>query len=69
LVASALLPEEAILVEVLETDAGRHIDEVLELLDTQLASSEVFTALFELEFAGRMRSMPGKRYVREKGRD
>ena len=31
------------------------IDEILDLLETQLTSSEVFTALFELEMAGRMR--------------
>jgi DNA processing protein len=30
----------------------------------QLTSSEVFTALFELELAGRIRSLPGKNYVR-----
>jgi DNA processing protein len=34
------------------------------LLETQLTSSEVFTALFELEMAGRVRQLPGKNYVR-----
>jgi DNA processing protein len=40
------------------------MDEILELLEMQLTSSEVFTALFELEMAGRIRSLPGKNYVK-----
>ena len=40
------------------------IDEILELVETQLTSSEVFTALFELEITGRVRGLPGKNYVR-----
>jgi len=50
--------------EVLKPDASLQIDEILELLETQLTSSEVFTALFELELAGRVRCLPGKHYVR-----
>jgi DNA processing protein len=50
--------------EVLRSDESLQIDEVLELLETQLTSSEVFTALFELEMAGRIRQLPGKNYVR-----
>jgi DNA processing protein len=53
--------------EVLRSDASLQIDEILELLETQLTSSEVFTALFELEIAGRIRSLPGKNYVRVMG--
>ncbi len=59
-----LRPQEAMVLEVLRTDAALQIDEILELLETQLTSSEVFTALFELEIAGRVRSLPGKNYVR-----
>jgi len=59
-----LRPEEAMVLEVLRADAALQIDEILELLDTQLTSSEVFTALFELELAGRVRQLPGKNYVR-----
>ena len=50
--------------EVLHSDESLQIDEILELLETQLTSSEVFTALFELEMAGRVRCLPGKNYVR-----
>src|SRR5208283_2145871 len=52
--------EEAIVLEILKTDESLQMDEILDLLDTQLTSSEVFTALFELEMAGRVRSLPGK---------
>lgn len=59
-----LRPEEAMVLEVLRKDDSLQIDEVLELVETQLTSSEVFTALFELEMAGRIRQLPGKNYVR-----
>ena len=59
-----LRPEEAMVLEVLRTDESLQIDEILELLEAQLTSSEVFTALFELEMAGRIRSLPGKNYVK-----
>jgi len=59
-----LRPQEAMVLEVLRSDASLQIDEILDLLETQLTSSEVFTALFELEIAGRVRCMPGKNYVR-----
>ena len=50
--------------EVLHADRSLQIDEILDLLESQLTSSEVFTALFELEIAGRIRQLPGKNYVR-----
>jgi DNA processing protein len=59
-----LRPEEAMVLEALRADEALQIDELLELLETQLTSSEVFTALFELEMAGRLRQLPGKNYVR-----
>ena len=59
-----LRAEEAMVLEVLRADESLQIDEILNLLETQLTSSEVFTALFELEIAGRIRQLPGKNYVR-----
>jgi len=59
-----LRPEEAIVLEILQKDASLQIDEILEMVETQLTSSEVFTALFELETTGRVRCLPGKNYVR-----
>jgi DNA processing protein len=64
LTEQTLRPEEAMVLEVLRRDESLQIDEVLDLLETQLTSSEVFTALFELEMAGRVRCLPGKNYVR-----
>jgi len=69
-ITASLLPdpvlrsEETAVLEVLRADAALQIDEILELLDTQLTSSEVFMALFELEITGRIRQLPGKNYVR-----
>ncbi|HEX4286812.1 MAG TPA: DNA-processing protein DprA [Terracidiphilus sp.] len=60
----ALRPEEALLLETLQADRSLQIDEILDALESQLTSSEVFTALFELELAGRIRQLPGKNYVR-----
>jgi DNA processing protein len=59
-----LRPQEAMVLEVLRADESLQIDEILDRLETQLTSSEVFTALFELEMAGRVRQLPGKNYVR-----
>jgi DNA processing protein len=60
----ALRAEEAIVQEILKSDEALQLDEIIELLETQLTSSEVFTALFELETAGRIRCLPGKNYVK-----
>jgi len=59
-----LRPEESIVLQALRTDESLQIDGLLEKLETQLTSSEVFTALFELEMDGRVRCLPGKNYVR-----
>lgn len=59
-----LRPQEVMVLDILRKDASLQIDEILEQLETQLTSSEVFTALFELEMAGRIRGLPGKNYVK-----
>jgi DNA processing protein len=69
-VGASLLPDaplmgrEAIVFELLRQDAALQMDEILELAEAQLSSAEVSTALLELELAGRIRSLPGKNYVR-----
>jgi len=62
-----LRSEEAMVLEVLRADEAVQLDEIIELLETQLTSSEIFTALFELEITGRIRGLPGKNYVRTMG--
>lgn len=49
---SGLRAEEARVLEVLRSDESLQIDEILELLEVQPTSSEVFTAFFEPEIAG-----------------
>ena len=59
------LPEDqAHVFDALRPDQSMQLDELVEQLDGKLSSSEIFTALFELELAGRVRAMPGKNYVR-----
>jgi DNA processing protein len=61
---SPLPPSEASVLGVLRQDEALQMDEILEKLEPELSYSEVFTALFELELAGRIRQLPGKNYVR-----
>lgn len=59
-----LSPGERKLLSVLRQDQSIHIDEIMEKLETKLSSSEVFTALFELELSGKVKQLPGKHYVK-----
>jgi DNA processing protein len=61
---SPLPQSEARVLNVLRQDEALQMDEILEKLEPEVSSSEVFTALFELELAGRIRQLPGKNYVR-----
>jgi DNA processing protein len=59
------LPEhERIVFDRLRHDESVQLDELIEQLEAELGSAEIFTALFELELAGRVRQLPGKNYVR-----
>lgn len=55
---------EAAIMAVLRHDEALQLDEIMEKLESELTSAEVFTALFELELAGRVRQLPGKNYVK-----
>jgi DNA processing protein len=57
-------PQEASVLEIPRRDESLQFDEILELLETQLTSSEPFTALREFRIAGRIRQLPGNNYVR-----
>ena len=59
-----LPPTETRVLSVLRHDESVQLDEVMEQLEGEFTSSEVFTALFELELAGKVRQLPGKNYVR-----
>jgi len=63
--AAAVLSEhERLVLGQLHQDEALQLDDLMERLEPQLASAEIFTALFELELAGRVRQMPGKNYLR-----
>ena len=57
-------PEKVVL-NALRHDEAVQLDELMEKLESKLTSSEIFTALFELELAGRIKQLPGKNYVRQ----
>lgn len=59
-----LQPQERKLIALIKADQAIHIDELVEKLDGLLSSSEIFSALFELEMANRIKQLPGKNYVR-----
>jgi len=58
-----LSEHERMIVQRLRQDEGTQLDELIEHLEGQLGSAEIFTALFELELAGRVRQLPGKNYI------
>ena len=55
---------ERIVFDRLRHDESLQLDQLIEQLESELNSAEIFTALFELEIAGRVRQLPGKNYVR-----
>ena len=59
-----LPPHEKRILSLLKADEATHIDEIVEKLENDLSSSEIFAALFELELAGKIRQMPGKNFVK-----
>jgi DNA processing protein len=62
--AVELPPAEKKILALLRSDESTHLDQLVERLNSHLSSSEIFTALFELELNGRVRQLPGKYYVR-----
>jgi DNA processing protein len=61
---SALSPHEKKVLALLKADEALQIDEMVEKLEPQISSSELFAVLFELELAGKIRQLPGKNYVK-----
>jgi len=59
-----LPPHEKRILSLLKADEATHIDELVERLETEMSSSEIFAALFELELTGKVRQMPGKNFVK-----
>ena len=61
---SELPPHEKKIFALLKADESTHIDEIVEKLELELSSSEIFAALFELELAGKVKQLPGKNFVK-----
>jgi DNA processing protein len=59
-----LSPHEKKIYKVLKADEALHLDEIIEKLEAELSSSEIFAALFELELAGKVKQLPGKNFVK-----
>ena len=57
-------PHERKILRLLKQDESTHIDELVERLEQELSSSEIFAALFELELNGKVRQLPGKNFVK-----
>ena len=61
---TSLSPHEKKIYKVLKADEAMHLDEIIEKLEPELSSSEIFAAMFELELAGKVKQLPGKNFVR-----
>ena len=57
-------PHEKKILKLLKPDESMHIDQLVELLENEMSSSEIFAALFELELNGKIRQLPGKNFVK-----
>jgi DNA processing protein len=57
-------PHEKKILKLIKPDESTHIDQLVEMLEAELSSSEIFAALFELELNGKIRQLPGKNFVR-----
>ena len=59
-----LSPKERKVLAVLRQDESVHIDAIIERVEAEMSSSEVFAVLFELELSGRIKQLPGKNFVK-----
>lgn len=59
-----LTPREKKILAALKKDELTHIDMLIEKLEPEVSSSEIFAALFELELNGKIKQMPGKNFVK-----
>jgi len=57
-------PHEKKILRLLKADESTHIDQLVEVLENEMSSSEIFAALFELELNGKIRQLPGKNFVK-----
>jgi DNA processing protein len=61
---AAASPHEKKILKLIKPDESTHIDQLVEMLEADMSSSEIFAALFELELDGKIKQLPGKNFVR-----
>jgi DNA processing protein len=59
-----LRPHKRKIFALLKADEATRIDEIVERLEPDRSSSEIFAALFELQLAGKVKQLPGKNFVK-----
>jgi DNA processing protein len=59
-----LSEQERRVLERLRRDEATQLDELIEALENEMGSAEIFAAVFELELKARVKQLPGKNYVR-----
>jgi DNA processing protein len=57
-------PHEKKILRLLKADESTHIDQMVELLENEMSSLEIFAVLFDLELNGKIRQLPGKNFVK-----
>ena len=62
--AASMSDHERMVWQRLRVDEAMQLDALIEQMDGEMVSGEIFTALFELELSGKVRQMPGKNYLR-----
>ena len=62
--APAMGAVEAVVYDLLRRDEATQLDLLMDRLADKISPAEIFTALFELELAGKVRQLPGKNYVK-----
>ncbi len=62
LVEGGLAPAEKTLYALLAVDTSKHVDQLVE--ESKMNSSEVLSALFELEMKGLVQQLPGKQFLK-----
>jgi DNA processing protein len=60
----AVSPHEKKVLKLLKADESTHIDQLVEALENEMSSSEIFAVLFELELNGKVRQLPEKNFVK-----
>ena len=60
----AASPHEKKILKLIKPDESVHIDQLVQMLENEMSSSEIFAALFELELNGKIRQLPGKNFVK-----